>query len=44
MTTMNHNPYVQDILSQPQALRAALQGYPSQALKSLAADLLNAKN
>ncbi|GIV64305.1 MAG: glucosamine--fructose-6-phosphate aminotransferase [Bellilinea sp.] len=43
MTTMNHNPYVQDILSQPQALRAALQGYPSQALKSLAADLLNAK-
>ncbi|MEW6181143.1 MAG: SIS domain-containing protein [Chloroflexota bacterium] len=32
---MNSNPYVQDILSQPQALRAALQGYPAQMLDLL---------
>lgn len=32
---MNNNPYVQDILSQPQALRAALRGYPAQNLNSL---------
>ncbi|GAP09440.1 predicted phosphosugar isomerases [Bellilinea caldifistulae] len=32
---MNNNPYVQDILSQPDALRAALQGYPVQLLSSI---------
>jgi len=40
---MNNNPYVQDILSQPQALRAALQGYPSQELHRLVADLDQSK-
>ncbi len=39
---MNNNPYVQDILSQPQALRAALQGYPTRTLQSLSADLAKA--
>jgi glucosamine--fructose-6-phosphate aminotransferase (isomerizing) len=40
---MNNNPYVQDILSQPQALRSALQGYPSQVLNPVIADLSNAR-
>lgn len=40
---MNNNPYVQDILAQPQALRAALQGYPLQELNRLVTDLDQSK-
>ncbi len=36
---MNSIPYVRDILSQPQALRAALQDYPASALQPLAGAL-----